>query len=516
VLQVGWETEPRRSWLASGLTAPAIAGALVVAAVVAVAGVVAQTGFVDTSFGDRVTIAVVSSISAMGLVLAATVSLRWSGQVSDELARRPRLRGLAYDAMGVIAVAIAASSCWAFVDAFVRDVGGEGVPHLVLQRFGLASASLAPLFLAIAVLAVIAGFRRRAGLPDVRDQADPPDPDVFADGLIGPTIGCLLGAGLVSVALAVNEAFTANGASFWDRVALVSVPAGDVTTAFLAFAVVVLVVLGYRDRARSGAALRLAGFIGGFVTVGAAYALYRLATTSSHSSPGLLFLGTFNWWIRVARIAAALAALVVGGVVVGIARQLLVPRRAVELPSWAPPQPDHELQPRSIVTVSRTGARTVAAMLGGSTAAYAAFAVLTVAGGYEIAVNEAIAQIAPFVLIIAGLALAAALVMSASRPDVTGRDTLNDVFDGVVGLIAVAAFAVSAYSIFFVLFGRHTGRLSALAHVGTAQRLQYVGTSIAAVLVAAAAIHLIVRGRQQFSAPGEETEDEVEALDLLS
>jgi hypothetical protein len=516
VLQVGGEAEPRRPWLSSGLAAPAIAGALAVAAVLAVAGVVAQVGsYSGASFGDRVVIGVVYSISAMGLVLAAAVALSWSEPASDELASRQRLRVRAYDSMRVIALVIAAASCWTFVDAFVRDAGGEDAPHLVLQRFALASVALAPLSLAVAVIVVTARARGRVGPADAGDAADELERDVFAEGLVGPTVGCLLGAGFVSMALAVNEAFLQTGASFWSRVTAVSVRAGDVTTAFLAFAVVVLVVLGYRRRARNGAALRVAGvagLIGAFVTVGAVYALFRLVTASSHLQTAVLAVDTVNWWMRLARIAATLAAAVVGVVVVNIAWRLRTPETAAELPPWAPPEP--EPQPRPIVTVSRTGARTVAAMLAVSTAGYAAYTVLTIASSSEIAVNEAIVQVAPFILTAAGLALAAVLVMSASRPDVTGRDAVNDVFDGVVGFIAVAALAVSGYSICFALFGRHTGRFSVLAHASKAQRLQEVGSSIAAALIAAAAIHLIVRGRQ--IAADRETVPEVEPLDLLS
>jgi hypothetical protein len=520
VLQAGGEGEPRGLWPPAALAAPAITGALAIAAALAVVGIVAQAGsFTGASFGDRVVSGALSAIEPMGLVLAVAVALRWSESASDALASRPRLRDWAYASMRIISLAIAAASCWAFVDAFIRGSGGDDAPHLMLERFALASVALAPLSLAAAVMVVTTRARGRIGPAEADDAADEFERDVFADGVVGPTVGCLLGAGLVSVAIAVNQGFLQGSASFWDRVVAVSIRVGDVTTAFLAFAVVVLVVLGYRHRARSNAALRAAeaaGLIGAVVAVGGAYAVCRLVAASSHSPAEPLFFYTQNWWNRFGRIAPDLAAAVIGIVVLGIARQLRKPEIAPEVPPWAPPE--REPEPRSIVRVSRTEARTVATMLAVSTAAYAVYTALAIAGSSVIAIDETIVEVAPFILTAAGLALAAALVMSASRPDATGRDTVNSVFDGVVGVTAVAALAVSGYSICFALLGHHDGRFSVLAHASKAERFHLIGPSIAAVLIAAAAIHLIVRGRQ-LGADRETDLDpdrEVEALDLLS
>jgi hypothetical protein len=101
-----------------------------------------------------------------------------------------------------------------------------------------------------------------------------------------------------------------------------------------------------------------------------------------------------------------------------------------------------------------------------------------------------------------GIALAAALVMAVSRRDASAHAP-KEAFDATVALLSVASLAVSGYSIWIVLFGSRHGRFSFLAQASAAARVSLIGTSVTAVLIAAAALDLIARGRR--SAPGGDT-----------
>jgi hypothetical protein len=483
-----------------------------------------MAGFSGNSFGDRILIGTVYSLSAMGAVLAATVALRCSDATSAESSARSPWRVWAYDSLGVIAVVSVATSGWTMVDAFVRGSGGGEEPHLEIQRFALAAAGLAPALLAVATLLVVAAARRRVRAPDtvdvvdavepvdveaaVAEPSDDPASDAFRPGLVGPTVASLLAAAIVSIAVAVTSAFAGStfpggfqGAperlSFGDRIAAISRSTGSASTAFIAFAVVVLVALGRRRQRDGETDLRvaIAGIVGLVVTIAAAYSAWVFVTVS-RSSQGLLAFAARSWWERLTGASAALAAVAIGAVAAGAARAL----RTRDLSS----------KPATL----RSGARVIAALLAASAAAYAAFTVLNVLGGYGLAVNDLIAEVAPYALATTALALAAALVMAASRPDVDGRDELNDAVDAVVGLVGMAALAVSGYSIWFILFARHTGRLSLFAHANAAERLSQAGAWVPVALLGAAALHLIVRGRQVDA--DFDTEREIEALDLLS
>jgi hypothetical protein len=513
------------------VTGPAVAGALTIAAVLAIAGVVSRLGgYTGASFGDRVQLAAIFSISAMGVVLAAAVALSYSDSSSAELAPGAHWRVWAYGSLGVIAVATAAASLWGMGDAFVQRSPGIPEPHLALARFELATAALAPALLALAAIVVILRARRRVPETDVGVAVDDSPRDVFVGDLFGPTVGCVLTAGMVLFATAVTSGFTHNSVSVADRIRAISISASSVTTAFIAFAVVVLVALGCRPRARDRDAdpvVMIAGVVGLLVTVAAAYSVW-VVVTASRSTNGSLTAYSQNWWLRLGEIGAALAAGTIGVVAASIARRLRTREPfevAAELTDRAEPSPmaapDQELESNPRVTALRSGARVVAASLAVSAAAYATFTVLTVysvrdelGDPFKVSMSDVIALTAPYVLTVAGLALATAIVMTASRPDVTGRNALNDVVDSITALIAVAVVAVSGYTICSVLFGHHDGRFSLLAHYGTAQRISLVGTSVAAALVAAAAIHLVVRGRRLVA--DRETERQIEALDLLS
>jgi hypothetical protein len=522
VLQSG-DANPRGPWLTPVGAALAVAGAITIAAVLAIAGVVTQfANYSGSSFGDRVEFAGIFSITAMGVVLAAAVAMSCTESTASSVTTVAHWRSAAYGALLVIAGVDGGASGWGLLDAFIRSQG-EGPSRIWADRLALATASLAPGLLAIAAIIVIVRARRSVR-PTV--AAESRSLEVYPKGLIGPTVRLLLAAGLVSIALAVDAGFT-GAASVDDRVAVVSLTGAGIAPAFIAFAVVVLVTLGClsRDRPRESEPLvAIAGLIALFVTVAATYSVWISLTVSSSSTVPLFAVGA-SWWMRSTYIATALAAGTISVVGASLARRLragdrsrFAADRAREASPFAPPasQPEVAVGASTFSVANlRNDAPAVAGFLAASSAAYAAFAVLTVAGstGVPISVNDLIVTVSPYVLTVAGLALAAALVMAVSRPDALGGAALNDAVDVSVALVAVAVVAVSGYSMCVALFGNHGGPFSIFAHVGIARRLTFVGTSLAAVLIGAAAIHVVVRGRQIVA--DRDTERELAALERL-
>jgi hypothetical protein len=229
--------------------------------------------------------------------------------------------------------------------------------------------------------------------------------------------------------------------------------------------------------------------------VAAAYSVYTIVHAGRPTISTASFIAT-SWWGRIEGLGNSLAAGAVGAAAAYVAR-------------FGETQ---ELRPKPVS--DRAGARIVGVLLACAAVSYAAFTAFIVASLTGFPVNELLTQSGSGVLVAVGLALAGALVIASSRPDQGGRSAAHVATEAVVGIVAAAGIAVSGYTICFVLFGRHRSQFSLVAHEGVAQRMDVVGSFLAAILIAAAALHLLARGRK--AALDVETEREIEALDLLS
>lgn len=503
----GGEASPRGPWLTSAPAGPTVAGALTIAGVLAVGTVVGRVaGLFGASFSARLDYAGFVSFPAMGLLLAAAVALTGSEppQVGpDTTARWPVW---AYNALGLLALAGAAASLWGLFQAFAENDLADGA--FSMMRFAFAATELTPLALAIGVVVIVARTRRRMH-PVAADARTDGAHVLFAEGLIGPTVVFLLASEVVSLAVGVDAAFRPNLVSAGDRLGAAAVNISQIPGAFVAFAVVVLIAVGRGARDREVATV--AGVCGLVVTVAAAYSVWAAVTLPTSSAGPLLSL-LENGWTRFGAVTGALAAGAIAIITASLARRLRT-RETVGVSN----APARDVAP---FHWSRTDARVTATFIAAAAAGYATYAVLTALNLRDLGLpfhpsfGDLVVAAAGFAPAVGGLALAALLVMVSSRPDVTGRDGLNDALDAVLAILAVAVVAASTFSIWSILLEHHAAGMRLFVAPGTADHLRSAGNSVAAVLIGVAAIHLIVRGRR--IAADRETERELAALERLS
>lgn len=474
-------------------TGRVVAWCLAIAALLSAVSVVAElTSFSGVAISDRVVETALLSLFPVGLALAAAVALALTDARDRDARNRWSARGRGAVAL-VAALTVATSAYAIFVMLVGKSIGdAQFVANTGwAQRLGFAGAALASAVVGAAALSVVVGGRR-----SVESVAEW---DGDANGLLpwrvlGPTIVCLLVAALAMVERAAD---TGSVGTIGDRVATASLRFDDFPIAFVAFAVVVLVAAGRRDEARNGkidAVVTIAGTIGLLAVVAGAYAVWRVAT---RDPSGLSVGGLPGWWGRAGVISHALASGTVGVAALYLARRLRVVEPA-------------RVEVNAEIHARLAPFRVLAAWLAVAALCSAASDVSLVATSRgPLAIGDVIAEFGPFILLTAGLALAAAIVSATTRPDPTERDATNLAVSVIVAVVGFAALATSVYTVVYVLVAHDSGSFSSLiAHSPVSQRRGYVTTALATGFIATAALLLIWRARP--SAPADEPDVDVE------
>jgi hypothetical protein len=446
-------------------TGRVVAWCLAIAALLSAVSVVAElTSFSGVAISDRVVETALLSLFPVGLALAAAVALALTDARDRDARNRWSARGRGAVAL-VAALTVATSAYAIFVMLVGKSIGdAQFVANTGwAQRLGFAGAALASAVVGAAALSVVVGGRR-----SVESVAEW---DGDANGLlpwrvVGPTIVCLLVAALAMVERAAD---TGSIGTIGDRVATASSRFDDFPIAFVAFAVVVLLAAGRRDEARNGkidAVVTIAGTIGLLAVVAGAYAVWRVAT---RDPSGLSVGGLPGWWGRAGVISHALASGTVGVAALYLARRLRIAEPAA-------------LEVGSSDAPARVAPfRALAAWLAVAALCSAASDVSLIAAFRgPLAIGDVIAEFGPFILLTAGLALAAAIVSATTRPDPTERDATNLAVLVIVAVVGFAALATSLYTVVYVLVGHDSGSFSSLiAHSPVSQRRGYVTITVA-------------------------------------
>jgi hypothetical protein len=508
-------------------TGRVVAWCLTIAAILSAVGVAAEAiGFSGFGIRLRIVQAALSSLYPVALALAATVTLSLTDAGSEDLEQPSRLRSWADGSLALAAAAVVAASAFAmacFLDLDLlgeRDLGGS-----VSWRFriGALAASLASLLLGMVALFVIGRDRRRftsAGpVPDSPVDSVSHAVESPAGRIAGPAVGYLLATVVAMLTTAVATAFASSGSvggqsgfsfgtpgrSVGERIADASQVFSSMPIALAALAVVMLVAVGTRREPRRSITdliATTAAIVGLVAIVAAGYATWHaVAADPITAGPESFFSDA---WARLGTVGAALASGTLGLAACYVQRHL---------PSTRPV--DH------VVRRSRFDPRVVATCLVIAALVLVASQVNTVVDSDTgLPAGELIVQLTSSLLLTVGLALAAVIVMTSSRRELsepaepTARDGGSIAVNVIAAGVALVTLAFSAYAVVYVLFGTDESRLSFVAHATTSQRVGYVATAVATGLVATAVLHFILGARRPL-AKEPKGGDDVDVVDLV-